>query len=95
MPAIDIAKFESAALADGFDDVLAREWPPGTVLGIHTHPFALRAIVTAGEMWLTVGRETRYLRPGDEFALDAEVPHAERYGEDGAAYWVARRHPRR
>jgi hypothetical protein len=29
--------------------------------------------------------------PGDQFTLDHDVPHAERYGADGASYWVARR----
>jgi hypothetical protein len=28
---------------------------------------------------------------GDEFELDAGEPHAERYGEAGATYWVGRR----
>ena len=49
------------------------------------------ALVVRGEMWLTVGAETRHLRPGQTFELDAGIPHAERYGDDGAAYWVARR----
>nr|WP_316640578.1 hypothetical protein [uncultured Roseateles sp.] len=34
---------------------------------------------------------TRHLRAGDRFELDAEVPHDERYGIEGAMYWVARR----
>jgi len=42
-------------------------------------------------MWLTVGSTVRHLVPGDTFTLDREVPHAERYGEEGATYWVARR----
>jgi hypothetical protein len=29
--------------------------------------------------------------PGDDFALERDVPHAERYGADGATYWVGRR----
>jgi hypothetical protein len=83
--------FEADARAQGFDDVLERRWAPATVLDLHTHPFALRALVVHGEMWLTVGNDVRHLRPGDEFALDCEVPHAERYGVNGATYWVARR----
>jgi hypothetical protein len=83
--------FRTQALADGFDEVLEREWPPLTVLAPHVHPFAVRAVVVRGEMWLTIGAETRHLFAGDTFALDAEVTHAERYGRDGAAYWVARR----
>ena len=42
-------------------------------------------------MWLSVGERTRHLLPGDTFQLDREVPHAERYGPQGATYWVARR----
>jgi quercetin dioxygenase-like cupin family protein len=71
--------------------VLSREWAPGVVLDTHTHPFAVKAVVVAGEMWLTVGDDTRHLQPGDRFELDREVPHAERYGAAGATYWVARR----
>jgi len=83
--------FEAQARAQGFDEVLERQWAAGTVVQSHTHPFALRALVVQGEMWLSVGDDVRHLKPGDEFALDREVPHAERYGADGATYWVARR----
>jgi quercetin dioxygenase-like cupin family protein len=83
--------FAAAARAEGFDEVVERTWAPGTVLEQHAHPFALRALVVRGEMWLTVGTEVRHLRAGDAFALDGDVPHAERYGPEGATYWVARR----
>jgi hypothetical protein len=78
--------------AEGFDEVIERKWQPHAILDSHTHPFALKALVVDGEMWLTVGDEIRHLLPGDEFALERDVPHAERYGEQGATYWVARRH---
>lgn len=83
--------FRVQALAEGFDEVIERQWAPHTVLDTHTHPFSVKAVVTNGELWLTVGSETRHLRAGDTFTLDREVPHAERYGAEGAAYWVARR----
>ncbi len=83
--------FRTQALAEGFDEVLERRWEPDTVLDTHTHPFAVKAVVTAGELWLTVDGQTRHLQPGDTFTLDRDVPHAERYGPSGAAYWVARR----
>lgn len=60
-------------------------------MDVHTHPFALRALVGQGEMWLTHGMDVRHLLPGDEFALDRGAPHAERHGSEGATYWVARR----
>lgn len=84
--------FEAQARAQGFDAVLVREWAPGAETGLHTHPFAVQAQVVRGEFSLEVGETTRLLRAGDVFALDAEVPHAERYGAEGATFWVARRH---
>jgi cupin domain len=84
--------FKADARAQGFDEVLERQWPPSTVLEQHTHPFSVRARVVRGEMWLTVGDDVRHLRAGDEFTLDSDIPHSERYGSEGTTYWVARRH---
>jgi hypothetical protein len=86
-----LSEFTAQALAEGFDEVLERQWAALTVLETHTHPFALKARVVQGEMWLSVGQETQHLLAGDEFALERDVPHAERYGAEGATYWVARR----
>ncbi|MES3011212.1 MAG: cupin domain-containing protein [Pseudomonadota bacterium] len=61
------------------------------MLDTHSHPFAAKATVVQGEMWLTVNGETQHLLPGDGFELAQGVPHSERYGTDGATYWVARR----
>lgn len=83
--------YAAAARAEGFDEVLERRWSPGVVLDTHTHDFAVRALVVQGELWLTVAERTQHLRAGDTFTLEAHVPHAERYGAEGATYWVARR----
>ncbi|MEO5697904.1 MAG: AraC family ligand binding domain-containing protein [Burkholderiaceae bacterium] len=83
--------FDAHARAQGFDEVLERQWAPLTVVDMHTHPFAVQALVVQGEMWLIVGEDTRHLRAGDAFELAADMPHAERYGSEGATYWVARR----
>lgn len=84
-------EFTAAQRANGFDEIVERKWAPKVVLDSHTHPFAVEALVVQGEMWLTVGDDVRHLKPGDKFALDREVPHAERYGPEGATYWAARR----
>ena len=83
--------FAAEHRAAGFDEVLERQWKPNTVIDTHTHAFSVKALVVQGEMWLTVGDRTRHLRAGDRFELDYGVPHAERYGAEGATYWVARR----
>lgn len=84
--------FAAEARRCGFDEVLERSWAPGTVIDTHTHDFGVWAQVSRGELWLTVGTQTQHLTPGAQFTLEANVPHAERYGDAGAAYWVARRH---
>ena len=83
--------FSAQAQARGFDAVVVREWAPGADTGLHTHPFAVQVQVARGEFALEVGGTRRQLRAGDTFALDAEMPHAEHYGAQGATFWVARR----
>ncbi len=84
-------QFEAEMRAQGFDEVLERRWDPLTQVDTHTHPFAAKALVTHGEMWLTRQESTRHIAAGDMFELAANEPHAERYGSEGATYWVARR----
>lgn len=86
--------FRAAALAAGFDEALERQWAPNTVVDTHTHDFDVDAVLVRGEMWLGCLGGTTHLRPGDRFTLARQVPHDERYGAEGAAYWVARRNPR-
>lgn len=92
MDAPSFSEFEAEARREGFDEVVARDWPADTAIAEHEHAFAVKALVVAGEMWLTAGDATRHLRPGDAFELAAAVPHAERYGPSGATYWAARLH---
>ncbi len=85
------ADFEAAALAAGYDEVLVREWAAGLEIDTHTHPFAVLARVVRGEVWLDVGGQTHHLVAGRGFTLVRDEPHVERYGADGATFWVARR----
>ncbi len=85
-------QFRDEMRSRGFDDVLERRWAPGTVVGPHRHPFEASAVITEGEMVLRIDGETeRRLLPGDRFHLQPNVLHDERYGDEGATYWVARR----
>ena len=93
MNAATFPEFEASALARGFDEALVRRWSPGQVVAEHAHPFDADALVVQGEMWLTVGAHTQHLHPGGTFTLACNTPHAERYGAEGAVYWVARRNP--
>jgi hypothetical protein len=85
------AQFEADWQARGYPDCIERVWEPGFNTGVHTHPFDVKAQVQSGEFWLTVGDQVRHVKTGEWFELDRNVPHAERYGLDGAVFWVARR----
>ena len=61
------------------------------MLETHAHDFDVDAIVVQGQMWLTVGDKTRHMHAGDRFTVDRGIPHSERYGDEGATSWVARR----
>ena len=85
-------EFETRLKAKGFNEILERRWEPGQVVGTHSHPFDATAVVVQGEMWLTVGAATVHIVPGGGFEIDRGTAHGERYGSDGATFWVARRH---
>ncbi len=85
------AEFEAEARAAGYTEVLERRWAPHTVVPTHTHPFAVSALVTEGELWLGCAGGVQHLRPGERFTLARDEPHDERYGPEGAVFWVARR----
>jgi mannose-6-phosphate isomerase-like protein (cupin superfamily) len=87
---LQFSEFEAAERARGCSDVMSRSWDANSQQATHTHPFHARAVVVEGEMWLTVDGQTQHLRPGDRFDLPPGTPHSERYGPEGATYWVAR-----
>ncbi len=90
-PIATFAEFETLALARGFDAVLVREWAPNTTIETHTHPFSVWAQVVRGDLVLSCGEQKKHLKTNDQFELDAEVPHTEVYGAEGATFWVARK----
>jgi quercetin dioxygenase-like cupin family protein len=86
-----IQKYSADLRSQGYEEIVVRDWAPGEVVDTHGHPFAAKGLVVKGEMWLTQRGQTRHLTVGDTFELEAEEPHAERYGAHGATYWVGRR----
>ena len=90
-PTGDFEAFKAAKLAQGFDEVLVRNWDPGFENAPHAHPFDTDAIVAYGEYWLTIGEDVRHLKAGDAFQVPRGVVHSERYGPAGAVFWAARK----
>ncbi|MEI7530385.1 MAG: cupin domain-containing protein [Betaproteobacteria bacterium] len=87
----NLEEFKSQALSTGFDEVIERVWSANVVVPEHTHPFTAYALVTEGEMWMTRGQDIAHLKVGDTFLMDPGTPHSEKYGPNGAIYWVARK----
>jgi hypothetical protein len=92
MATINVEKFKEESLAAGFEEVLERKWDANTEIDTHTHPFSVQALVTQGEMWFTCGGTTSHLTPGSTFKLERDAPHSEKYGAQGATFWVARKY---
>ena len=88
----DFGEFERSVRAQGFNEVLKRNWEAGKVVPSHSHPFDASLLVVGGEMWLTVGDETRHLVPGDSCEVPRNTTHSERYGAEGTNLFAARRH---
>lgn len=76
----------------GFTEVLTRVWAANQFVDTHTHAFEVRALVLEGELTLRCGSESRRLSAGDVFTLEAQRPHAEQYGPNGATFLVGRKY---
>lgn len=84
--------FEARLAAEGFDEVVTKDLPPGPELALHSHPYAVKALVVAGSITLGVdGARTTY-RAGDVFALAPGCEHTECYGANGVRFVLGRRH---
>ncbi|MDO9360150.1 MAG: cupin domain-containing protein [Polaromonas sp.] len=83
--------FHAGLRADGYADAVVVERLAGYALDSHVHSFDARALITAGEITLTVdGVATRY-GVGDVFRLPAGTAHLESAGPDGVTYLSGRR----
>ena len=54
------------------------------MLPVHSHPHEQAGTVISGELELTIGGETRRLRPGEPFVIPGGVEHSGRTGDTPA-----------
>jgi quercetin dioxygenase-like cupin family protein len=87
---MDITEFERRLAADGFIGVLI-ERIPGEFVGDHHHDFDVRALVTDGEITLSVSTVKTTYKEGDVFALSSGCVHTEVIGDSGVTYLAGRR----
>ncbi len=60
------------------------ESAPHAVVPIHTHPHEQAGMVLQGEFDMTIGGETRRMRPGDSYVIPGGVEH----GIEGLEGWA-------
>jgi quercetin dioxygenase-like cupin family protein len=77
--------------SDGFQEIVTVTREPDGMLDTHVHPFEAKALVLDGALWIICGAHEQHYAVGDVFHLQANQPHAERYGPSGVTYLVGRK----
>ena len=84
--------FTQSLTDQAFNEVLEKSLAAQVHTAAHSHPFDVRALVTQGEITLTVdGVQTPY-REGEIFTMAAGCTHVENVGPNGVTYLVGRRY---
>ena len=86
-------QFKLAKTAEGFDEVLTREWEANHETPVHEHPFEAFGYIVKGEFWLTMDGKIKHLQQGDTFKVARHMPHQEKYGPQATSLWIARMNP--
>ena len=76
---------------EGYPDPVEVMQVPNGSLGTHTHPFAVKALVTNGSIDISIQDNHKIYKNGDVFELEFEEPHSESYGPTGVIYLASRR----
>ena len=87
------AIFKAFLLAEGFPEPVLVERERNGFLDLHSHSFEVRALITHGQMEITIDGESQSYGVGEAFYLTQNQVHSERYGSDGVRYLASRRQP--
>lgn len=84
--------FTQSLVNDAFNEALEKSLPADDHNAAHSHPFDVRALVTQGDITLSIdGVQTPY-REGEIFTMVAGCTHTEKVGPSGVTYLVGRRY---
>lgn len=89
---METVEFEHALTTDGYAAV-PKEMAADTVIADHSHPWDVRALVTNGQITLTINTLPTTYRAGDIFTMAAGCVHHEQVGPNGVQYLAGRRDP--
>ena len=60
------------------------EFSPNSVVPMHTHPQEQVGVVIEGELYMTIGAETRLMKAGESYVIPGDVEHGGKTGEKPA-----------
>ena len=76
---------------DGFPEPVEVQQVPNGQIGVHEHPFEVRALVVEGDITIVIDGLSRNYKAGEIFHLELKQPHAESYGSEGVKYLASRK----
>lgn len=76
---------------DGFPEPVEVQQVPYGRLGIHEHPFEVKALVVEGDITIVIDSLSTVYKAGDMFHLVLKQPHTESYGSMGVKYLASRK----
>jgi len=88
---MNIEQFLHLLRQDGFPEPVEVQQIPNGVLGVHEHPFEVRALVIEGSIEIVTNDLSRTYKVGDIFQLSLHQPHSESYGAEGVKYLSSRK----
>ena len=84
-------EFLQLLLREGFPEPVEVQQVPNGQLGIHEHPFEVRALVVEGDITIVIDGLSKIYKVGDVFHLELKQLHAESYGSEGVKYLASRK----
>ena len=89
-----VSEMRTRLAADGYETAAMGWRKPHEFTPMHTHPFATKVAVLAGELTLRVldGAAIKY-GPGDVFLMPRDTRHEEIAGADGAVFLIGSKAP--
>ena len=76
---------------DGFPEPVEVQQVPNGQIGVHEHPFEVKALVVEGDITIVIDGLSKNYKAGDIFHLEFKQPHAESYGHEGVKYLASRK----
>lgn len=76
---------------DGFPEPVEVQQVPSGQIGVHEHPFEVKALVVEGDITIVIDGLSKNYKAGEMFHLELKQPHAESYGSEGVKYLASRK----